>query len=102
MIQIADDVPPAHAVGAELNQAWQHLIDNALDAIPAGGRVSVTGAFEHGRILVRITDDGPGIPRDIADRIFDPFFTTKPLGQGTGLGLDLTRRQQTADKDPAL
>ena len=43
-------------------------------------------------VVVRIVDDGPGIPKEHRDRIFDPFFTTKPLGQGTGLGLDIVRR----------
>ena len=42
--------------------------------------------------MVRIVDDGAGIPDDVAPHIFDPFFTTKPPGQGTGLGLDITRR----------
>jgi len=41
---------------------------------------------------VRIIDNGTGIPAEIRDRIFDPFFTTKPVGQGTGLGLDIVRR----------
>ena len=44
------------------------------------------------RIVVRVVDNGPGIPEQIRERIFDPFFTTKPVGSGTGLGLDIVRR----------
>ncbi len=54
--------------------------------------VELTAAREGGAIVVRIIDDGPGIPSDIRDRIFDPFFTTKPVGAGTGVGLDIVRR----------
>jgi signal transduction histidine kinase len=43
-------------------------------------------------VVVRIIDDGPGIPPAIQGRIFDPFFTTKEVGKGTGLGLDIVRR----------
>ncbi len=88
----AADLPRAHAVGAELNQVWMNLIDNALDAIAAGGHVTVTAGREQGRVVVRITDDGPGVPPELKDRIFDPFFTTKEVGKGTGLGLDIVRR----------
>ena len=86
------DLPRAHAVGAELNQVWMNLIENALDAVADGGHVQVTAARELDRIVVRVTDNGAGIPADIMGRIFDPFFTTKGVGKGTGLGLDIVRR----------
>lgn len=92
VVALADNLPGAHAVGAELNQVWMNLIDNALDAVGVAGRVVVTAAEEMGRLVVRITDDGPGIPAEIQARIFEPFFTTKGVGTGTGLGLDIVRR----------
>jgi signal transduction histidine kinase len=68
------------------------LIDNALDAAPQGGCVEVRAARENDRVVIRIIDNGEGIPAAIQSKIFDPFFTTKPVGQGTGLGLDIARR----------
>jgi len=91
-VQLAPDLPRAHGVGAELNQVWMNIIDNALDAVAVGGRVEVTASEAPGRVVVRIVDDGPGIPAAIQARIFDPFFTTKGVGKGTGLGLDIVRR----------
>jgi len=91
-VEIPDDLPRAQAIGAELNQVWMNLIDNALDAVATGGHVTVTAAHETDHVIVRIIDDGPGIPPDILPRIFDPFFTTKGVGEGTGLGLDIVRR----------
>ncbi len=91
-VQLQSDLPPAHGFAAELNQIWGNLLENALDAVPAGGRIDVIATREDQRIVVRIVDNGPGISaRDLA-RIFDPFFTTKPMGEGTGLGLDIVRR----------
>lgn len=92
VLALPDDLPRAYAVGAELNQVWMNLIDNALDAVAQNGRVTVTAAREMRHVVVRVTDDGPGIPAEIAGRIFDPFFTTKGVGKGTGLGLDIVRR----------
>jgi signal transduction histidine kinase len=63
-----------------------------LDAAAQGGRVEVSAMREGQRVVVRVIDDGPGIPDAIRSRIFDPFFTTKPMGEGTGLGLDIARR----------
>ena len=91
-VQLGADLPRAHAVGAELNQVWMNLIDNALDAVARGGHVAVTAEPVRDRVVVRITDDGEGIPPEVIGRIFDPFFTTKGVGKGTGMGLDIVRR----------
>jgi signal transduction histidine kinase len=91
-LDLPDELPRAHGVGVELNQVWMNLIENALDAVPPGGHVSVTAARELDKVVVRVVDDGPGIPPEIAERIFEPFFTTKGVGKGTGLGLDTVRR----------
>jgi signal transduction histidine kinase len=86
------ELPKVRGFAAELSQVWGNLIDNALDAVANGGRVDVHAIREGQSVEVRIVDDGPGVPKEHRDRIFDPFFTTKPLGQGTGLGLDIVRR----------
>ncbi|HVZ82821.1 MAG TPA: ATP-binding protein [Terracidiphilus sp.] len=91
-LEIEPDLPLIHGYAAELNQVWGNLIDNALDAVAHGGKVEVTAASENRAVLVRIIDNGPGIPADLRDRVFDPFFTTKPQGQAIGLGLDIARR----------
>jgi signal transduction histidine kinase len=90
--EVAADLPPVRGFGGELNQVWANLVDNALDAVPDGGRVVVSARAEGPQVIVRVTDNGPGIPAELKSRIFDPFFTTKPVGQGTGLGLDIVRR----------
>jgi signal transduction histidine kinase len=91
-VDVAPDLPLVYATGGELNQVWMNLIDNALDAIGDGGRVDVTARAELDRVVVRVIDDGPGIPAEMISSVFDPFFTTKPPGQGTGLGLDIAQR----------
>ena len=91
-LDIAGDLPRVNGFAGELNQVWANLIGNAVDAVSANGRVEVTARRERGGVVVRVIDDGPGIPEAIRDRIFDPFFTTKPVGEGSGLGLDIVRR----------
>jgi signal transduction histidine kinase len=91
-VETADDLPRVHGFGSELNQVWEKLIDNAIDAAPQEGNVTVTATRRGDFVVVRVMDDGPGIPEEHRARIFDPFFTTKPVGQGAGLGLDIARR----------
>jgi signal transduction histidine kinase len=95
-IEVRLDVDPAlpmvDAIGGELNQVWTNLLDNALDALPRGGRVVMSARAEDQSVVVRVADNGPGIPPEIRARVFDPFFTTKGVGHGTGLGLDIARR----------
>ena len=87
-----DSLPPIPAHPAELNQVWTNLIDNAIYAMPDGGTLTVRTAREDGWVLVEICDTGVGIPAEMQQKIFEPFFTTKPVGQGTGLGLDISYR----------
>jgi signal transduction histidine kinase len=91
-IELEDALPRVRGFAGELNQIWGNLIDNALDALPDGGRLEVLASREGPSVLVRIVDNGPGIPAAIRERIFEPFFTTKGVGKGTGLGLDIVRR----------
>ena len=91
-IHAARDLPRVSGYGAECNQIWEKLIDNALDAVSVSGHVHITAEVEGGFLVVCVADDGPGIPPPIRGRIFDPFFTTKQVGYGTGLGLDIVRR----------
>jgi len=92
LIEIDADLPHIYANGSDLNQVWYSLLDNALDAISPAGKIRIKASTERNRVAVCISDDGPGIAPDVLPKIFDPFFTTKPPGQGTGLGLDITRR----------
>ena len=87
-------LPAIPAYAAELNQVWTNLIDNAVSAMGQAGVLTVRTSRDPDRdqLLVDICDTGPGIPPQIKDRIFEPFFTTKPVGQGTGLGLDISWR----------
>ena len=76
-----------------LNEVWDVIINNAIQAMKGHGTLTIRTARQGGdQIRVEICDDGPGIPEEIIDRIFTAFFTTKPFGEGDGLGLDLARR----------
>ena len=93
----AKDLPHVCGRTGELNQVWTNLLDNAIDAVDGHGRITIRTATENGRVLVEISDDGPGIPEDMRERIFEPFYTTKDVGEGTGLGLDISHRVVVED-----
>ena len=92
VVDVEPGLPRVRGFVGELNQIWANLIDNALDAVPDSGRVEVLANRERQHVVVRVIDNGAGIPAQVRERIFDPFFTTKPVGHGTGLGLDIVRR----------
>ena len=86
----AENLPRIQAYGSELNQVWTNLIDNAIDAMQGKGELVITTRLEGQWVVVKIQDNGSGIPPEIQSKIFDPFFTTKEPGKGTGLGLDIS------------
>jgi signal transduction histidine kinase len=75
---------------SELQQVFVNLMNNAVDAMPNGGRLSLSTVMKDGFVEGKVSDNGMGIPKEKITRIFDPFFTTKEVGQGTGLGLYVT------------
>jgi signal transduction histidine kinase len=85
-------LPRVPAFAAELNQVWTNLIDNALYAMAGHGTLTISTHADHDQVVVGFRDTGPGVPAEIQGRIFEPFFTSKPVGEGTGLGLDISWR----------
>lgn len=110
--ELGEDLPPLKLNRNKIEQVFVNLFVNAVQAMPNGGTLTVRTAAKRGSrfapvvggrktdlrrpghtfVVVEIEDTGPGIPEDKLDRVFDPFFTTKPVGQGTGLGLPVTRK----------
>lgn len=94
--EFADGVPKVEANARELEQVFLNLFLNAVDAMPEGGKVSVSTSFlpsrepgQAGRVTIAVRDTGIGIPVNVQERIFEPFFTTKADQKGTGLGLSI-------------
>jgi signal transduction histidine kinase len=85
-------LPKVPVYAGELNQVWTNLIDNAVQAMNGHGTLTIRTSMDGDRLRVEIGDTGPGVPEKLRQRIFEPFFTTKPVGQGTGLGLDISYR----------
>jgi len=76
--------------GSRLYQVCCNLIRNAIDAMPSGGRLTITSGIVESEVVIRVADTGVGLPEPI-ERIFEPFFTTKQPGKGTGLGLAISK-----------
>jgi two-component system NtrC family sensor kinase len=85
----AADLPVISSDQAQLQQVFLNLINNAIDAIGENGWIEINTATENSDVVIRITDNGPGISEENLKRVFDPFFTTKQPGSGTGLGLSI-------------
>jgi signal transduction histidine kinase len=90
----ADDLPPLYVDGGLVALALTNLLTNAIQAMPHGGTLTLSGALhvegDKTFIELSIADTGPGIPEDVLPSVFEPFFTTKALG--TGLGLSIAKR----------
>jgi signal transduction histidine kinase len=92
VIKNYNPVPPILCYPEELTQVWTNLIHNAIQAMNYRGELTIALSQENNHLLVEFTDSGAGVPPEIIDKIFQPFFTTKPIGEGTGLGLDIVRK----------
>jgi len=90
VVEAGDGALEVEGEPTALARVFVNLIANAAQASPPGAVVRVRIAGEQGQVVVRVLDEGPGVPSEILDRIFDPFFTTKP--SGTGLGLTVAHR----------
>jgi len=85
-------LPPIWCYPDELMQVWTNLIHNAIQAMEGKGKLEIVVREQDNYVIVQVTDSGCGIPPEIQERIFEPFFTTKPLGEGSGLGLDIVKK----------
>jgi signal transduction histidine kinase len=92
-VNVVKDIDPrARILGfaGQVDQVLMNLLTNAAQAIgERGGTINISAHNQDTQVLLTVTDDGPGIPKDIMPRIFDPFFTTKDVGEGSGLGLSI-------------
>jgi len=87
----AADLPLLACDRNQISQILINLLSNARDAMPDGGDIIIQTDYnvEVGQLILKVADNGLGIPADTQTKIFDPFFTTKPVGEGTGLGLSI-------------
>jgi signal transduction histidine kinase len=89
-LRLAPDAPMARGDPETLTQCLINCLKNAMEALPDGGRITVSTGLAGGRVYLAVADDGPGIPADILPRVFNPFFTTRD--KRAGLGLAMTKK----------
>jgi two-component system, NtrC family, sensor kinase len=92
-MELGEDLPRITTDASQLQQVFLNIIDNAIDAVGNFGKIQIRSGVNSSwgtDAFVEITDNGPGMPKEMARKIFDPFFTTKAPGQGTGLGLSIS------------
>jgi PAS domain S-box-containing protein len=90
VIKEFSQVPLVQAFPAQMNQVFLNLITNAVHAVDERtGRITIKTMHQGNSVVIKVIDNGKGIPPENLKKIFDPFFTTKPVGQGTGLGLSI-------------
>lgn len=89
---LAPNLPRILGNANQIQQVLMNLLINAQQAMEGkpGLVKATTRRFDHEHVEIRVTDTGPGIPKEIRAKIFEPFFTTKPTGKGTGLGLSVS------------
>ncbi|HWI55508.1 MAG TPA: ATP-binding protein [Desulfobacteria bacterium] len=91
-MKFAPNLPEVYMDPDQLKQVFLNLIQNAIEAMPTGGKLSINAKQSYGFIVVEIKDTGTGIPPESLDKIFHPFYTTKESTKGTGLGLSISSR----------
>ena len=100
VVDVAKGLPLARANQRKLAQVMLNLLVNAGEALEDARvehpQVTIAATYDAGQIKLTVTDNGPGIPKEVMARLFEPFFTTKPPGKGTGLGLALSREYVTS------
>ena len=90
-MDLAPDIPMVVGNANQLQQVLMNLAINAQQAMePDGGTVDIATYFDDENVYISVSDTGPGVSQEVAEKIFEPFFTTKAAGEGTGLGLSVT------------
>jgi signal transduction histidine kinase len=87
-----EDAPVTYGRAADMNHVFLNLLDNAVRAVGASGKIRVEAAVGGGVYAVVVGDSGAGIDAETAKHVFEPFFTTRPAGEGTGLGLAVAQQ----------